>query len=72
MSSPKFSSIQMQQLGGNLMPTKLLAIGALVVWGPFSDTHQNPEQLQGIKRGNAISNVLEPGFDDHIEFVTPF
>ncbi|MGA7370411.1 MAG: hypothetical protein WBX01_14880 [Nitrososphaeraceae archaeon] len=54
------------------MPTKLLAIGALVVWGPFSDTHQNPEQLQGIKRGNAISNVLEPGFDDHIEFVTPF
>jgi len=59
-----FSEVQSTSIAGINKP-----IG---VWAPFSDIHQNLEELEGINQSKAISNILAQGFDEYYFVMSDF
>jgi hypothetical protein len=54
-------------------PTSITTFDKSVgVWAPFSDNHQNLEELEGINQSEAISNILVHGFDEYYFVMSDF
>jgi hypothetical protein len=63
----------MTNFSSNIRSTSVEALDKPVgVWGPFSDSDQNLEQIEGINRSKAISDIFSQGFDEYYFVMSNF